>query len=68
MLGLRLDASENSGPEVISPFVDLLVDLRTRLRTKKQFDLADDIRDKLANFGILIEDTQDGTEWRRKTD
>ena len=68
VLGLRLDASDNSGPEEISPFVDLLVDLRTRLRTKKQFDLADDIRDKLANFGILIEDTQDGTEWRRKTD
>ncbi|MEE2884897.1 MAG: cysteine--tRNA ligase [Chloroflexota bacterium] len=68
VLGLRLDASDNSGPEVISPFVDLLVDLRTQLRTKKQFDLADDIRDKLANFGILIEDTQDGTEWRRKTD
>ena len=68
VLGLRLDGSDNSGPGEISPFVDLLVDLRNKLRTKKQFDLADDIRDRLADFGILIEDTQNGTEWRRKTD
>ena len=68
VLGLRLDGSDNSGPGEISPFVDLLVDLRNQLRTKKQFDLADDIRDRLSDFGILIEDTQNGTEWRRKTD
>ena len=68
VLGLRLEGSDNSTTEEISPFVDLLVDLRNRLRINKQFDMADDIRDKLVDFGILIEDTQGGTEWRRKTD
>ena len=41
------------------------LDLRSELRTSRQFDLADRIRDGLANLGVTIEDKAGGTDWRR---
>ncbi|MFC1981175.1 cysteine--tRNA ligase [Chloroflexota bacterium] len=46
--------------------VDLLVSLRDRLRQAKQFQLADEIRAKLDELGIVLEDTPKGTVWKRK--
>ncbi len=48
------------------PFVDLLVDIRTQLRTAKQWQLADIIRDRLSGLGITIEDTPQGTKWQQE--
>jgi cysteinyl-tRNA synthetase len=45
------------------PYVDLLVDLREELRDKKEFDLADRIRDELDELGVTVEDTDDGARW-----
>ncbi|UCB42689.1 MAG: cysteine--tRNA ligase [Dehalococcoidales bacterium] len=42
------------------------VDLRTHLRVAKQFQLADEIRDGLGELGITLEDTSQGTVWKRK--
>ncbi len=44
--------------------VDLLVEVRSELRRARQFDLADRIRDRLRDLGILLEDTPEGTRWR----
>ena len=41
------------------------LDLRSDLRAARRFDLADRIRDGLANLGVIIEDKAGGTEWRR---
>ena len=41
------------------------LDLRSELRTSRQFDLADRIRDGLASLGVIIEDKAGGTDWRR---
>ena len=41
------------------------LDLRSELRTSRQFDLADRIRDGLASLGVTIEDKAGGTDWRR---
>jgi len=42
------------------------VDLRTHLRAAKQFQLADEIRNKLSELDITLEDTPQGTVWKRK--
>lgn len=44
--------------------VELLVDVRAELRKARAFDLADRIRDRLRELGILLEDTPEGTRWR----
>jgi hypothetical protein len=46
--------------------LDLLVDLRTSLRQQKQFELADRMRDALAELGIEIGDTPQGSTWTRR--
>ena len=47
-----------------APLLDLLVQLRTQVRKEKNFKLADDIRGKLAELGVVLEDRPDGTAWR----
>ncbi len=42
------------------------IDLRTQLKKEKKFKEADEIRTNLENKGIVIEDTKEGTTWRRK--
>jgi cysteinyl-tRNA synthetase len=47
-----------------APLLDLLVQLRTRLRKEKNFAMADEIRKGLAGLGVALEDRPDGTAWR----
>ena len=49
--------------ENAAPFVDLLVELRTELRTAKQYALADRVRDGLVELGVELQDGPEGTEW-----
>jgi cysteinyl-tRNA synthetase len=44
----------------------LLIATRKRLREAKQFQLADEIRNKLTEMGVALEDTPQGTMWKRK--
>ncbi len=46
------------------PLLALLVDLRARLRKEKNFAMADEIRNRLADLGVTLEDRPDGTRWR----
>ena len=46
--------------------IQILIDLRNEARKAKDFKRADAIRDRLAEAGILLEDTPDGTTWRLK--
>ncbi len=65
-LALEWRGPDNLGPEQDSrELIDLLVSLRTQLRSVKQFALADRVRDELARAGILLEDTPTGTRWSK---
>jgi cysteinyl-tRNA synthetase len=65
VFGLRLERQEvdNIGAE---PYIDLLVDLRSQLREQKLWELADQLRDRLAELDVIIEDSKDGTSWHWK--
>jgi cysteinyl-tRNA synthetase len=65
VLGLRLDtgSNEETGQQA-APFIELLISLRTELRKQKNFGLADQIRVQLAEQGVTLEDSKDGTSWR----
>lgn len=64
VLGLRLDRQSAAQPA--APFIEMLLEIREQLRAAKQFELADDIRDRLEGAGILLEDGPNGTTWRAK--
>jgi cysteinyl-tRNA synthetase len=65
VLGLLLDAAP-AGQDTRSaaPFIDLLVELRRDLRYAKQYELADRVRSRLAEQGIILEDGPSGTTWK----
>ena len=67
VLGLTFE--DRSSPEdslAAAPFIDLLVSVRTELRAARQFALADQIRDGLAEQGVTLEDGPRGTQWQRQ--
>lgn len=53
---------ENDGPQ---PEIDKLIAEREDARKQKDFKRSDEIRDKLKDMGIVIEDTQQGTKWKK---
>lgn len=67
ILGLRIEpVAETGGAGDAAPFIDLLVELREELRAKREWELADKIRDRLAALGVTVEDTASGSTWRRQ--
>jgi len=53
--------ADDSMDEVMS----ILIDLRAELRKRKMYDMADLIRDRLKDAGIVLEDSSDGAKWKR---
>jgi cysteinyl-tRNA synthetase len=52
------------GDSLTPPLLELLLELRTRLRKDKNFALADEVRNRLTALGVVLEDRPDGTKWR----
>ena len=68
VLGLTFEDRPSSDDNLAAaPFIDLLVSIRTELRAARQFGLADQIRDSLAEQGVTLEDGPQGTQWQRQT-
>lgn len=65
-LGLFQEESATGGSSIEAGLVDLLIDLRRELRSRKAFDLADRVRDQLADLGVELKDTAHGTLWSRR--
>jgi cysteinyl-tRNA synthetase len=65
ILGLHLDSQAPRDGIDIGPYVDLLVDVRRKLRDIKQWALADEIRARLGDLGVVVEDRPGGESgWR----
>lgn len=79
ILGLTLESPKSElggGGELVGGLMQLLIDLRTNLRTdakaaakdnplkKSLFDQTDLIRQRLAALGVTLEDRPTGTTWR----
>lgn len=67
-LGLRFDEAPPDIPGVIAPLLDILLDIRGKLREAKMWSLADRMRDRLLQAGIVVEDTPEGSRWRMKAE
>lgn len=45
--------------------IELLIEVRSKARQEKAYAIADLIRDRLRELGIILEDTPAGTKWKR---
>ena len=45
--------------------MEALIAARGQARKEKNFALADQIRQKLLDMGIVLEDTREGVKWKR---
>lgn len=51
--------------EALDEDIEKLIDERLEARKNKDYQRADEIRDQLQEKGIILEDTADGTKWKR---
>jgi cysteinyl-tRNA synthetase len=56
----------NEQREMLDSEVQKLIDERQEARHRRDFARGDEIRDELAERGIVLEDTKDGVRWKRK--
>lgn len=61
VLGIITEKKE----EVLDSQIEELIAGRQQARKDKNFALADEIRGKLLDMGIVLEDTREGVKWRR---
>lgn len=64
VLGLKLEAGAGVETREADPYIGLLVEIRTKLRGAKQWALADEVRDRLKELGVILEDRPEGTFWK----
>ena len=64
VLGLTLTGPGTAGDAAAGPFIELLMELRDELRAAKQYELSDKLRARLAEMGVILEDSAAGTRWR----
>ncbi|MBF0499142.1 MAG: cysteine--tRNA ligase [Candidatus Riflebacteria bacterium] len=65
LLGIVPVSAVGKGVADVEPLMDLIIELRKELKTAKRYDLADKIRDQIKIAGFTIEDTREGSRWRR---
>jgi cysteinyl-tRNA synthetase len=65
ILGLTLKEITQPTPDA-EAFISLLASTRDALRQNQQWQLADRIRRALADLGVTLEDTPQGTRWKYK--
>ena len=64
-LGLfQQEKTREIGGQLADDLVQLLFDLREELRKKGEYGLSDEIRSKLKELGLVIEDTAEGPKWK----
>jgi cysteinyl-tRNA synthetase len=64
VLGLKNEKTDSKTSEALSKVMELIIDIRAKVKADKNFELSDKIRDKLTDAGIQIKDTKEGTAWK----
>lgn len=65
ILGLKEELKPREDDESVNDLMEILLEMRQNARENKDFETSDLIRDKLQAKGIIIKDTQKGTEWEK---
>jgi cysteinyl-tRNA synthetase len=66
LLQMDADVFLKQGVSLSGEDIDAKIKQRNKARADKDFALSDQIRDELIKQGIVLEDSANGTSWRRK--
>ena len=64
VLGIEVFSSQSGGSSKESFLMQILINLRNEAKKNKDYKTADEIRDKLKEAGIILEDSKDGTTYK----
>jgi hypothetical protein len=62
-LGQLAEMGARDPRDALAPLVEVLLDLRTAARDRRDWSTSDSIRDRLAAAGVEVRDTPDGVAW-----
>ena len=65
ILGLRDEksAAAAGGKDMVTPLVNMLLEMRMTAKANKDWATSDKIRDELTAIGIRVKDRKDGFDW-----
>jgi len=63
VFGISFETGQAAG-KLADDLMQLLIDLRAEARANRNWKLADTIRDRLKEIGVVLEDRPDGTTWK----
>ena len=64
-LTMVLNIVNKKEDKVLDEEIEKLIEEREKAKKEKNYSLADEIRKKLLDMGIILEDTRQGTKWKR---
>jgi cysteinyl-tRNA synthetase len=65
VLGLfQKEKTKEIGGKIVDDLVQLMFDVREELRKKGEYGLSDEIRARMKEAGLVIEDTAEGPKWK----
>lgn len=64
VLGLKREEGSSKLNGALEKVMELVLDIRAKAKTGKDFKLSDEIRDKLAEAGVQVKDSKEGSHWK----
>jgi cysteinyl-tRNA synthetase len=66
ILGLKDEMNENGDEELAGKLMKIIIDLRQRARSNKDWSTSDKIRSDLKDAGIILNDLKEGFTWEKE--
>lgn len=68
ILGLEMSPIKVTGAqeEMVEKLMEIIINARQNAKAKKDWAMADGLRDELANLGVVLEDTPQGVRWKKR--
>jgi cysteinyl-tRNA synthetase len=63
VMGLKVEEEKGKSNEALEKVMQLVLELRAKVKANKDFATADEIRNKLTAAGIQVKDGKDGASW-----
>jgi cysteinyl-tRNA synthetase len=63
VLGLKQDQSNSANDDILKNVMDIVLNMRQEIKSRKDFAAADRLRDDLKKNNITVKDTKDGAVW-----